>query len=54
MEIFSCESHIEQALDDFIEKLEIFPIMEKVGEEKKLSTKCGYCNNVSIYVVANR
>jgi len=54
MKIYSCQDHIDQALEDFIEKFEAYPIMEMVTDEEKLSTECNYCDNVSLYVVANK
>ena len=53
MKILSCETHIDQALDELIKKEETFPIMEKIEEEKKLSTKCKYCDTPASYIVAN-
>ncbi len=53
MKIYSCQSHIEQALEDLIIKQEVFPIMEMIEENEKLSTKCMYCEEAPLYVVAN-
>ena len=53
MRIFSCETHINQALDMFVAEEKTFPVMEKLKEEKKLSTKCTYCNEGATYIVAN-
>lgn len=53
MKIFSCEMHIDQVLEDFIEKEEKFPMMSFIEEEEKLSTKCAQCENPSLYIVAN-
>ena len=39
MKIYSCETHIDQALDVFIAEQEKFPIMEKVPEERKVIHK---------------
>jgi len=30
------------------------PIMEKISEEEKLSTKCSYCDEQATYIVANK
>jgi len=54
MNIYSCETHINHALDVFVAEQGKFPIMEVVSEEEKLSTKCAYCEELSIYVVANK
>ena len=53
MKIYSCQSHIDQALDDLIVKEEVFPIMETIQDNEKLSTKCIYCEEAALYVVAN-
>lgn len=53
MILYSCETHINHALDVFVAEQEQFPIMEKIEENKKLSTKCSYCEEVALYVVGN-
>jgi CxxH/CxxC protein (TIGR04129 family) len=53
MKLYSCEIHVDQALDVIVEKKETFPIMEKLKEEEKLSTKCEYCDTPASYIVAN-
>jgi CxxH/CxxC protein (TIGR04129 family) len=53
MKLYSCETHINHALDVFVAKEETFPIMEKIDEEKKISTKCEYCDTPASYIVAN-
>ncbi|MBO1911853.1 CxxH/CxxC protein [Sporosarcina sp. 6E9] len=54
MKIYSCQMHIDQALDELIEKEEVYPVMKAVPESEKLSTKCTYCNESALYVVANK
>ena len=54
MKIYSCQTHIDQALEELISKEEVYPIMEAVPESEKLSTKCTYCNESALYVVANK
>uniref|UniRef100_UPI00403F39B3 CxxH/CxxC protein n=1 Tax=Sporosarcina sp. FSL W8-0480 TaxID=2954701 RepID=UPI00403F39B3 len=53
MKINSCETHINHALDVFVAQEETFPIMEKIEEGEKLSTKCDYCDTPATYIVAN-
>jgi len=53
MNTYSCETHINHALDVFVAEQGKFPIMGAVPEEEKLSTKCTYCKEPAIYVVAN-
>lgn len=54
MEKYSCEMHINQALDMFVAETKEFPIMEKLDEEKQLSTKCSYCEQQAVYMVSSK
>ncbi|WP_391205973.1 CxxH/CxxC protein [Psychrobacillus sp. L4] len=51
MRIFSCEIHINQALDMFVAEQKTFPMLEKLLNEEKLSTKCTYCDQQAVYIV---
>lgn len=31
-----------------------FPILEKLSEEEKLSTKCAYCDEQATYIVSSK
>jgi CxxH/CxxC protein (TIGR04129 family) len=53
VEIKSCETHINQALDMFVAEEKTFPMMTKIEEEEKLSTNCDYCEQRATYLVAN-
>lgn len=52
MKKYSCENHIDHALDMFVAETEEFPILEKVSKEEKLSTKCSYCEEQATYIVS--
>lgn len=54
MEKYSCETHIEHALDMFVAEQKEFPILEKLDDEKKLSTKCSYCEKQAVYIVSSK
>lgn len=54
MKKFSCQNHIDHALDMFVAEEEDFPIMEKLEEQQKLSTKCDYCEEQAIYIVSSK
>ncbi|WP_342509975.1 CxxH/CxxC protein [Sporosarcina sp. FSL K6-2383] len=54
MTIYSCETHINHALDVFVAGEGKFPIMELLSDEIKLSTSCAYCEEAALYVVANK
>lgn len=51
---YSCETHINYTLDMFIEETKDFPILEKLKESEKLSTKCSYCNEQAEYIVSRK
>ncbi|WP_253724456.1 CxxH/CxxC protein [Sporosarcina sp. HYO08] len=53
MKIYSCETHIDQALEEFIEKEEKFPMLKLIPQDEKLSTICAQCKTPAIYIVAN-
>lgn len=54
MKKYSCENHIDHALDMFVAETEEFPIMDKLSDEEKLSTKCSYCNEQATYIVSSK
>lgn len=53
MIIYSCETHINHALDVYVAEEGTFPIMKEISEEEKLSTSCTYCEATPLYIVAN-
>lgn len=54
MKKYSCETHIDHALDMFVAEQKEFPILEKIEDEKKLSTKCDYCEQPAVYIVSSK
>lgn len=54
MKQFSCENHINHALDKFVAETGDFPILEKLKDEEKLSTKCTHCEEQATYVVSSK
>ena len=54
MKKYSCETHIDHALDMFVAETKQFPIMEMLKEEEKLSTKCSYCDEQATYIVSSK
>lgn len=54
MKKYSCETHIDHALDMFVAGQKEFPILEKIEDEKKLSTKCDYCEQPAVYIVSSK
>ncbi|MFE8697674.1 CxxH/CxxC protein [Cytobacillus sp. FJAT-53684] len=51
--IYSCEEHVDVAIDTVVDEYETFPQLSKISEDNKLSTACEYCQNPAIYMVAN-
>ncbi|WP_242840671.1 CxxH/CxxC protein [Clostridium hydrogeniformans] len=45
---FSCEEHIDMAIDDFLVEEERFPSIDKTS-----NNKCDYCSNRAIYIVGD-
>ena len=45
---FSCEEHIDMAIDDFLVEEERFPSVDKTS-----NNKCDYCSNKAIYIVGD-
>lgn len=46
-EMYSCENHIDIAIDDFLVKNETFPILNSSKE-----CKCDYCDDDAVYVLS--
>lgn len=53
MEIKCCKNHVEHALDMYVAEVKSYPILTELSDEKKLSTKCDYCEEAATYLVAN-
>lgn len=51
--IYSCEEHVDIALDEVVDKYFTFPVLEKLDVDN-LSTSCEYCQNPAVYMVANK
>jgi CxxH/CxxC protein (TIGR04129 family) len=51
--IYSCEEHVDIALDSIVVKYETYPVLDKVPVDK-LSTICEFCKKQAVYVVANK
>ena len=54
MKNYSCETHIDHALDMLVAETGDFPIMEMLNEDEKLSTKCSYCEEQATYIVSSK
>lgn len=53
MKINCCKTHVEHALDMFVAEAKTYPILTELSEQEKLSTKCDYCEEAALYLVAN-
>ena len=54
MKTYSCETHIDHAIDMHVAETEQFPMMDFLSEEEKLSTTCSYCEQSATYVVSSK
>lgn len=46
--------HVNHALDMFVAEKKDFPILDKLSEGEKLSTKCDYCEKEAKYIVSRK
>lgn len=51
---YSCETHIDHALDMHVAQTGEYPVMEFLSEDKKLSTACSYCEQQATYIVSSK
>ena len=54
MKNYSCETHIDHALDVHVAETGHFPVMEFLTEDEKLSTVCSYCGEQATYIVSSK
>lgn len=54
MKKFCCEMHVNHALDVIVAETKEYPVLEKVDEEKEISTKCEYCEKEAEYIVSRK
>lgn len=54
MQKYTCETHVNQVLDEVTAATGEFPILEKLSDEKNLSTGCIHCEQAAIYVVSEK
>ncbi|MEG0471230.1 MAG: CxxH/CxxC protein [Solibacillus sp.] len=54
MQNYSCETHIDHALDMHVAETGEFPMMDLLSEEEKLSTVCSYCKEQATYIVSSK
>lgn len=54
MKKYSCETHIDHALDMHVAETEQFPMMDFLTEDEKLSTTCSYCEEQATYIVSSK
>lgn len=53
MKIKCCKNHVEHGLDVFVAQTESYPVLTELSNEEKLSTKCDYCEEQALYLVAS-
>lgn len=52
--IYSCQEHIEEALDDAVFGGFELPVMEQFNPVDNETRKCDYCESDPIYIVVNK
>lgn len=52
--IYSCQNHVNHALDIFIEEIKNFPILDRLKDYEKVTKKCYYCEEQAEYVVSRK
>nr|WP_096437964.1 CxxH/CxxC protein [Alteribacter populi] len=48
---YCCEEHIDMAIEDIVDYYALPPKIDKLTDEKQLSTTCNYCSNNAFYQV---
>ncbi|MDP4084644.1 MAG: CxxH/CxxC protein [Bacillota bacterium] len=51
--IYSCDEHVDIALDTIVDEYETFPILTKLDGDNLLTT-CEYCDKRATYIVGNK
>ncbi len=51
---YSCETHIDHALDMHVAETGEYPMMDFLTEDEKLSTGCSYCEKKATYIVSSK
>ena len=51
--IYTCENHVDLALESAAEETLSPPLLEKINHKQHPQTTCGYCKEAAIYVVTN-
>lgn len=54
MQKYSCETHIDHALDMHVAETGNFPLMDLLSGDEKLSTACSYCEEQATYIVSSK
>ncbi|WP_216830167.1 CxxH/CxxC protein [Alkalihalobacterium elongatum] len=53
MKYFSCEEHVDLAMEHIIDECEAAPNMEILSDEQKLSTTCSFCEEHPTYSITD-
>ncbi|MEH7546765.1 CxxH/CxxC protein [Neobacillus vireti] len=51
--IYSCEEHVDIALDDIVDKYQTYPVLSQVSVDNPTAS-CEYCEKRAVYMVANK
>lgn len=53
MRIYTCEKHVELAMEKIMDEYEVAPVLKEFTAQHPLSTTCEYCEDKPAYLVAN-
>ncbi len=49
MEIYACNDHVEEAMDEIVDELEVAPQLEKIAEN---DVTCFLCSEKAVYKIS--
>ena len=52
--IYSCEEHVDIAIDTIVDDYETFPQLTKLKDVDNSPKTCEFCQQQAIYLVANK
>lgn len=53
MKYYTCEEHVELAMEHIIDECEAAPNIGILSDEQKLSTGCSFCDEQPTYIITD-
>ncbi|MBB5174750.1 CxxH/CxxC protein [Texcoconibacillus texcoconensis] len=50
---YSCKEHVEEAIDEVVDRYGVAPKIEELSNTDHLSTTCSFCEEAANYKVSN-